>query len=358
MSRKKIISEFKELYALKQSARSWHVPFLAAMCVGVPLMAGYFLGNVHNGALASLGGLVILYLPEATFTNRMITLMVCSFGLLASFCVGLIFSFNPIVAAVVLGGFTFAVHRITRYFKMKPPGNFFFIMLAAVAMCMPFNAALIPNKTGIIGMGCMCACLLALAYGVLVRGKESTNNPQEIIIVKKRSYFLGGIESAIFGLFIGLSLLTAKILQLNNPYWVPVSCLAVMQGVSTRHIWQRSLQRIAGTFLGLGLAWFLLTLHLPEWCICLVIVLMQFVVEMLITRNYGLAVVFITTLTLMLAEFGSAIANQPNALVIARFTDIVVGSAIGAVGGYFLYHQKLKSKMQRQLRKTRVILKR
>lgn len=90
----------------------------------------------------------------------------------------------------------------------------------------------------------------------------------------------------------------------------------------------------------------------------MVILLMQFVVEMLITRNYGYAVIFITSLTLMLAEFGSAIANHPNELVVARFTDIIIGSLTGAIGGYFLYHQKLKSKVARQLRKTRIILKR
>lgn len=355
MNTQNLKSEFKELVALKQSARSWHVPFLASLCIGIPLLVGYFISNIQYGSLGSLAGLVILYMPEAPFTNRMITLMACSFGLIMSFFIGLVFSFNPIVAGLVLGGFTHMVHWVTRYFKMKPPGNFFFIMLAAVAICMPFNAALIPVKIGIIGMGCMNACLLAFIYGLIVRTK---NAPSEEPIILKRSAYINTVESVIFGLFIGISLLTAKLLHLNNPYWVPVSCLAVMQGVSAKHIWQRSLQRIIGTFLGLSLAYLLLLLHLPEWAICLVIILMQFAVEMFITRNYGIAVIFITSLTLLLAEYGSAITNHPNEMVTARFIDIVIGSCIGAVGGYFLYHQKLKSKVERQLRKTRVVLKR
>lgn len=355
MNTQKLISEAKDLYTLKPSPRSWHIPFLASLCVGVPLLAGYFFGNVHNGSLASMAGLVILYLPEASFTNRMVTLMACSFGLMVSFFIGLLFSFNPVISAIVLGGFTHLVHWSTRYFKLKPPSNFFFIMLASIGLCMPHDMATIPCKTGLVGMGCMGACLMALIYGLIVKSKTTG---AEVAAVQNLRGFTSHIESAIFGLSIGVSLLVAKLLQLDNPYWVPVSCLAVMQGVSAKHIWQRSFQRIIGTLLGLSLAWVLLKLNLPEWAICLVIILMQFVVEMFITRNYAYAVIFITTLTLMLAEFGSAIANHPNELVTARFTDIFTGSIVGAVGGYFLYHQKLKNKMDRQLRKTRVILKR
>ncbi|MFP9114506.1 FUSC family protein [Flavobacterium sp. RHBU_3] len=351
----KVLQEFRELYAIKPSVRSWHIPFLAAMCVGLPLLAGYLLGNVRAGATASMAGLVILYLPEASFTRRMITLMACSFGLIVSFFAGLLFSFSDWSACVFLGLYTFSVHWVTRYFKLRPPGNFFFIMLAAIGLCMPFEAATIPLKTGYATMGCIGACLLAFIYGFMVR----TKNPlaEETIIVKK-NIFSGTAESVIFGITLGVSLALAKILRLENPYWVPVSCLAVLQGVSAKHIWQRSLQRIIGTFLGLGLAYLLLMLKLPVWGICIGIMLMQFVVEMLITRNYGLAVIFITSLTLLLAEFGSTLSGKPAELVAARFTDIVLGSLVGAIGGYFVYHRKIKDKMERQLRKTRIILKR
>lgn len=350
-----VFSEFKELYTIKPSTRSWHIPFLASMCVGLPLLAAYFLGNTHAGSICSLAGLVILYLPQASFTKRMITLMACSFGLITSFFLGLLFSFNPIVASVFLGLHTFVVHWVTRYFRLKPPGNFFFIMLAAVALCMPFSLEQVPQKTGLAAMGCIVACLLAFVYGFMVRTKNPEEN--ETIVVKK-NLITGTAESAIFGIFIGLSIAIAKSFKLENPYWVPVSCLAVMQGISAKHIWQRSAQRIVGTFLGLTLAYFLLMLKLPVWGICIGIMLMQFVVEMLITRNYGLAVIFITGLTLLLAEFGSTLSGRPGDLVQARFIDIVLGSLVGSVGGYFVYHRKIKDKLERQIRKTRVAIKR
>lgn len=351
----KLKQEIKDLYTLKPSSRGWHIPFLASMCVGLPLLVGYFLGNVTAAGLSGMAGLVILYLPEASFTKRMITLMACSFGIIISFFLGLLFSFNPWVGSAFLGLYTFAVHSVAKYFKLKPPANFFFIMLAAVALCMPFDFSAIPYKTGLVTFGCINACGLAFIYGYLVRVK-STEITETLIL--KKNPFRGTTESAIFGVFIGLSLAAAHLLKLHNPYWVPVSCLAVMQGVSAKHIWQRSLQRVTGTLVGLGLAYVLLIIKLPVWGICLGIMLMQFVVEMLITRNYAYAVVFITSLTLLLAEFGSSIAGRPNELVVARVTDIALGSFMGALGGYFVYHQKVNSKLERQLRKTRIMMKR
>jgi hypothetical protein len=42
---------------------------------------------------------------------------------------------------------------------------------------------------------------------------------------------------------------------LTNPYWVAVACIAVMEGSSTRHIFQRSVQRIIGTLIGVVFGW-------------------------------------------------------------------------------------------------------
>jgi len=46
---------------------------------------------------------------------------------------------------------------------------------------------------------------------------------------------------------------------------------------------------------------------------------MQFIIEMLVVRHYGLAVTFITPLTILLAEAGTAFNADPNILMPARF---------------------------------------
>ncbi len=69
-------------------------------------------------------------------------------------------------------------------------------------------------------------------------------------------------------------------------------------------------------------------------------------------RNYGLAVIFITPLTVLLAE-ASTVALPPDQLVLARMSDIVLGSVIGFVGGVILHHPEILAYFEaRKIRKA------
>ncbi|WP_076669929.1 FUSC family protein [Pontibacter indicus] len=349
-----IRAEARALFELKKTERLWHIPVLASLCTGLPLLAGFASGRLDYGILGCIGGLVILYLPtNTTLVHRMITVISCSFGFMVSLAVGVTFSFNPYLSSLFVGLFALAVHWVANYFAMKPPGSFFFIMITSIAGTMPFELDSIPTRIGLIGMGTMLACVLAFFYSLLMLRKQK---PVTELLVVKKSVYSNLVESVVVGLFVGGSLLAGQLLQLEKPYWVPISCLAVMQGVSLRHVWQRSFQRILGTFIGLGLTWLLLPYTSTPLAICLSIILLQFIIEMLVVRHYGLAVIFITPMTLFLAEAGSAMTADPNALIYTRFVDIVLGSLIGALGGWVLYHQKLRHNAVRQLRKTRVAI--
>ncbi|GGK84408.1 FUSC family protein [Rufibacter glacialis] len=342
--------ELRSLVELKETQRLWHIALLAALCVGIPLLVGYYFDALPYGILACTGGLVILYLPLTSVAHRMVTLLVCSFGFMVSFTVGISFSFHPVLSSVVLGLFALTVHWVVNFFSLRPPGNFFFIMVATIASCMPFELETIPSRVGFVGLGTMLACGLAFFYSLYITRKHPPRRP---IIVRKNTY-TSLFEAVIIGVFVGGSLLVGHLLPVDNPYWIPISCAAVMQGVSLQHVWQRSFHRILGTFLGMGLAWGLLLLNLTPLRVCLSIMLLQFIIEILVVRNYGLAVVFITPLTILLAEAGSAMTALPNALILARMLDIFIGSMIGALGGWFLHHEQLRTKAERQIRKTRV----
>ena len=341
------------LFAVRQTERLWHIPLLASLCAGIPLLAGLYFKEMSYGILGSTAGLVILYLPTTSVANRMITMLACSFGFMLSFAVGIIFSFHPIVSSIVFALLAFSVQWVTNFFRMKPPGSFFFLMIASIAISTPFNLSTIAVRIGVVGMGTMLACLLAFVYSLYIVQKHP---PLPVGPHPKRSRYRNTIESAIVGSFMGFSLVVAHLLKLQNPYWVPISCLAVMQGVSLEHVWSRSLQRILGTFVGLGLAWLLLLQGLTPLSICISVFVLQFIIEMLVVRHYGLAVVFITPLTLFLAEAGSAMHADLDTLMPARFLNIALGSIIGAIAGWFIHHEQLKERAERQIRKTRIAL--
>jgi len=99
-----------------------------------------------------------------------------------------------------------------------------------------------------------------------------------------------------------VSLVPAELMRLQRPYWVPVSCLSIMQGASLRLVWKRHAQHLVGTAAGLGLAWLLLALPLDTWEVVAAMLVLAVIIESLVLRHYGLAVVFITPLTIYLAE--------------------------------------------------------
>ena len=152
-------------------------------------------------------------------------------------------------------------------------------------------------------------------------------------------------------MFISLEL--GFLLKINNPYWISVSCLAVMQGATKSHIWQRVIQRIIGTFIGLGLCWIILLLVKKIWIICLVIVILQFILEILVPRNYAVAVIFITPLTILLTEASNPLINNPNMFISIRFFNTLLGSSIGAIGGWVIYHEKIHYNAIQRIRKSK-----
>jgi len=350
---KQLQFEILSLFRYKKSERTWHVPFLASLCVGTPLFIGYYLDKPAYGITACIGGLVFLYLPASSLARRMVTILACSFGFVFAFTIGVLFSFNPYLSSIVLGLFAAFVHWVSRFYQLKAPGNFFFIMIASIASCMPFDLESIPVKVGLIAMGTMLACVIAFVYSILIT--KGTIFKSEFMVVMQRNYATI-FEAVVIGFFMSLSLLIGLLLKLDNPYWLPISCAAVIQGVTLQQVWRRTFQRILGTFVGLLLTWFLLQFELSLFWICVSIVMLQFIVETLIVRQYAMAIVFMTPLTIFLADVGSSLKIDPNELIATRFFDIIIGSIIGAVAGWLLHHRYLRNQSERQIRKTRIAI--
>jgi hypothetical protein len=63
-----------------KTGRQWHLPIVAGLTVGVPMILGWCIDNIEAGKLASLAGLSILYIQSDKLAERMILLMTCCFG--------------------------------------------------------------------------------------------------------------------------------------------------------------------------------------------------------------------------------------------------------------------------------------
>lgn len=340
-------NRFQYLIEIKKTERKWHFPFLAALCIGSPLLLGWFLGKPNFGSLSSLGALTILYFTQAPISQRMIHLAVCSFGMIFSFAVSLCLGFNVYFGALALGIVAFLSHFITSYFKIPPPGNFFFIMVAAMASNFQFDMEIIPTRIGLFAMGAILSCSFAFIYSVFVEKSAVINIPRRTFRKKRYTKF---VESGIIAVFMFLTLIVGHLLKFQNTYWISISTIAIIQGRNFEHVRQRNLHRIIGTFVGLGLAWFILYFDPEKIIMIFIIMILQFIVELMIVRNYGFAVVFLTPLTILLVETGSHVHHNVTQLMEARLIDTVIGSLIGLSAGFLLYHQQMINKLEKSVR--------
>ncbi|MDD2545233.1 MAG: FUSC family protein [Burkholderiaceae bacterium] len=340
--------ELRALLAMNPSDRGWHLPLAAALASGLPLLVGAFFGRLDYGLVSSLGGMVFLYTPHQPLAQRMGVVMACALGMTACFALGLLGALHPALRVVLLTVLTTAVTLVCRIYRVNPPGSLFFIMAVSIGAYMPFDLQALPTRVGLLVLGSILATGMAFLYSLTLLRQGPP--PPAAAPLQGPALEDFGPDTLIIGLTVGLSLLVAEALQLDRPYWVPVSCLAVIQGASFRMVWAKQAHRIAGTGIGLGLAWLLLSLPMNVWMVCATMILLTFVIELLVVRHYGLAMIFITPLTLFLADAGAGMSANTPALIAARFWDIALGSTIGLLGGFAIHHARSRALLLRCLR--------
>ncbi|WP_165438735.1 hypothetical protein [Albibacterium indicum] len=69
-----------------------------------------------------------------------------------------------------------------------------------------------------------------------------------------------------------------------------------------------------------------------------------------------MAAIFFTTLTILLAEPNTSLISQPDHLIRAGFFDILIGSVIGAVGGWMLFHERIHYFTKKQIVLTKALM--
>jgi hypothetical protein len=93
-------------------------------------------------------------------------------------------------------------------------------------------------------------------------------------------------------------------------------------------------------------------LDLDNWTICFVMMGLNFLIETLAVRQFGLALVFLTPLTIFIAEAARrGVDDTPFVVIRSRLTDTVLGSAIGIICGWCLSQPKFRELISSQMRK-------
>ncbi|MFF9481968.1 FUSC family protein [Streptomyces sp. NPDC014733] len=139
----------------------------------------------------------------------------------------------------------------------------------------------------------------------------------------------------------------ASALGLGHGYWAAVSAAAVLHSINVRTATQRAVQRTLGTAAGLVLALAILALAPGPGVLVAVIVVLEFLLEYVVPRNYGLGVVFLTPLALLMTDLTAP--EAAGTLVADRALASVLGIVVGLLCGLLVVHDRAVVRVERAL---------
>lgn len=340
--------ELRLLMTIQASDRVWQMPFAAALAAGLPLLLGAYFNHLDYGLVSSLGGLVFLYLPSTPLSHRMVSLMACSFGISACYTLGVMSQFVPTLMMPALTFTSILVTMVCRFYVIAPPGSLFFIMAASIGAYSPVEELKLPLMVGLITMGTVLACLIGFLYSLYMLRRHA---PKPVAQLPPPTFDFVVLDSVVIGVFVGISLILAQVLELEKAYWVPVSCLVVIQNASLRAVWTKQLHRLLGTAIGLFVSWGLLLLPLDKWSVSLTMMVLVFIVESMVVRHYAIAAAFITPVTILLAEAAQLGLGSPATIIQARLFDTLLGCVVGLIGGICLHNATFREVVGNKIRR-------
>ncbi|CAN5703073.1 FUSC family protein [soil metagenome] len=113
----------------------------------------------------------------------------------------------------------------------------------------------------------------------------------------------------------------------GRAYWAMAAAVVVLhQGVDWLHTLQRGAERLLGTWIGLGLAALILLAHPQGLWLVIILAMLQFTIQLLVVRNYALAMVFITAMGLTIAS--ASRRADVGALLVSRGVDTAIGCGV------------------------------
>lgn len=319
----------------------WPIALQAALSMFLPVALFTVLGHPEIGLQAAGGAFTAIYLAWASPARRVRLLPVIGLALLLCAALGALVAPFPTAAAIGLVLLSVAAGALHYGYRLGPPGPIFFVLVYGLAThvtsIVDGHRLVEPLPfLGAVTAGAAIAYAIAVVAFLLTRRrtqKAAVEAPLPRIPrldADGRALLVRVAIVAIAG-----TLLSVLLVDAERAYWTVTAGLAVIGVNAGRRVaFIRGSQRLVGTVVGAVLFVALAFIPVPVFLLPFVLGALQFAIEMLVVRNYALALVFITPLVLIITSTAAgATVGVTDQLVWERVLDTLVGATLGAVSG-------------------------
>lgn len=297
------------------------VALRAGISVLVPLLTVLALDRPGWSVYAVFGAFTSLYGRNHVHLSRAVMQASAGTALTASIVLGVLVGSLaarawvavPVTAAVAGVGAVLAAAQ-----DWHPPGPLFLVFAFGAVASAPHPVSDLPIAAVVAGLSALFALLVGNVGSVLLR--RPADRPARLAHVWTW-------QPVRYALAVVLAGGTVTAVGIGHPYWAMVAAVAPLsaQGVTAQLV--RAAQRVLGTLLGLLTSALLLAPQLSAYETVLVVAGLQIVTELLVGRNYGLALLFITPMALLMGQL--AAARPVGQLLFDRGVETAIGAVIG-----------------------------
>lgn len=310
----------------------------AGLANGIPLLLFTMADRQEDGLVAILGAFTALYFARFSMIDRVRTMPFIAAGFSLAAAIGTFTSgavWSTMIALIVVG----AIACLAAFsLGIGPPGPMMFVLVVGVSGHITAPPHLgggdaDPLRTTLlVTLGAFSAYLIVIAPLALPFVRRRQGPPTPFPMLLSFSPFDHTSKVIVSRVLLAVTAASLFSIPLGVPraYWVIMTAGVVLQtGHTLRTPTMRAVQRVIGTLVGVAI-FGLLSLTEPSGLqVIIIVAVLQFLVETVIVRNYGLGLMFITPVALTIS---TSVGNVDAPTIIElRVGDTILGAIIALV---------------------------
>ncbi|WP_091123339.1 FUSC family protein [Nocardioides terrae] len=323
----------RRLLTLGPHAGAHRIALRSAVSVLVPLLVLWTSDHLAWSIYAVFGAFTSLYGRDRTDRARLSLQVEAGITQVAVVTLGVLVGLSdqrawlsvPFAAAVAVG----ASYESTRR-GWHPPGSLFQVFAFAAVASAPATSADVAPAILVSAATALFAVLVGMAGPAVRRVRSATPlAPAQPIGGAVEGVTRYALQSGAGVLIAGTIATSAGI---GRPYWAMVSAVVPLVARDLTTQVTRGLHRVVGTGLGLLVGWAFFALDVRGLGLVVLVAVLQAGAELLVGRNYALALVLVTPLALLMVHL---VAPVPTGeLLRDRGVETVIGVVVGIAVGY------------------------
>ncbi|MGJ3402228.1 FUSC family protein [Glutamicibacter sp. Je.9.36] len=300
----------------------------ATISLAVPLILLAGLGRLDWAMYAAFGAFCAVFGRFDAYAPRFWQQLSAGIVQLAAMLLGTYFSLIEApfpVRVLVLAFIGFGANYVSHAARWMPPGPVFAVFAGGACLGIPATSQ---SFTGVLlaGGGTMAFSML-LMLGLSMRKANLLHTLRTGYAWSPSPRAMA--QSLQMGTGVLLAGIAGHLLSDGHWYWASLGAIAAVTGADAYARVARGLQRCAGTCIGVALTAIVFAFDSPVWVILAAALASQFVIELVILRNYAVGMVFMTVTALLMVHL---VSPEPAAsLLIDRISMTALGALVGAV---------------------------